>query len=97
MAYICTGTLHSVKKYWNRKTLTFQDFACMDCVYPTMRGAGQVYRSTRSKPFQVWQALNVNKDVIFWVISQSEFEKQLKTKRLLDANRIIPELEGITL
>lgn len=80
--YLAIGTSANTtkgKQWWNRKTGKFQPYRCMNCVYPTYRGAARLFSGYTSKPHRAWQVAVDESDardrVTFWVVAQETVEK----------------------
>lgn len=67
------------KQWWNRKTGKFQPYRCMNCVYPTYKGAARLFGSYTSGPYLAWQeAIDdtpADEKLTFWLLAQETIEK----------------------
>ncbi len=74
------------KQWWNRKLGKFQPYRCMDCVYPTYRGAARLFGSYTSGPYMAWQeAIDTGPEdekITFWLLAQETVEKWEKEERI---------------
>lgn len=88
--YIGIGSTFRATRFWNRRKKAFQDFVCMDCVYPTYRGACGQYQSHKSAAYQAWQraiedafnsaqieGTSASKPSL-WLLSQATMEKHVE-------------------
>ena len=81
--YIGIGSDSRAEYFWNRKKGAYQPFRCMDCVYPTFRGANRVYQQITHGAHAGWRdALNHARDCgvelehrpKYWLVAQGTVE-----------------------